>query len=84
MADDEFLSDDDWFLVPLKEVARHELHPLGTKDRIAALEAELAAARNLLTCTLDGTSDWLREQIAAFLKPTQSTPVTASETRGVE
>jgi hypothetical protein len=38
----------------------------------------------LLTCTLDGTSDWLREQIAAFLKPTQSTPVTASETRGVE
>jgi hypothetical protein len=41
MADDEFLSDDDYVPVPLKEVARHELHPMGTAARIAELEAAL-------------------------------------------
>jgi hypothetical protein len=38
MSDDEFLSDDDYVPVPLKEVARHELHPIGTAARIAELE----------------------------------------------
>jgi hypothetical protein len=41
MADDEFLSDDDYVHVPLKEVARHELHPTGTSARIADLEASI-------------------------------------------
>jgi hypothetical protein len=39
----------------------------GYRARNAALAAELAAAKNLLTCTQDGVSDWLRGQIAAFL-----------------
>ena len=38
MSDDEFLSDDDYVPVPLKEVARHELLPIGTAARIAELE----------------------------------------------
>ena len=41
MADDEFLSDDDYVAPPMKIVSTHEVCPVGTMARIRELEAAL-------------------------------------------
>jgi hypothetical protein len=46
MADDEFLSDDDYVAPPMKIVSTHEVCPVGTMARIAELEAALDDRRS--------------------------------------
>jgi chromosome segregation ATPase len=47
------------------EGSRHANRVL--KAQVGARDARIAAAENLLACTRDGVSDWLREQISVFL-----------------